>query len=405
MKKLFTLLSLSFSLSPSLVKADYWTQKADYPGAGHSRPYFFSINQKGYAGCGTDQNSVSDFWEYDPSSNAWIAKTPFPGGNAHSGTSFSIANKGYAGMGWIQNTVSEHFWEYDPAINAWSQIADYQGGGRQCSFSFVIGNKGYVGTGFNTSVQETNDFYEYDPANNLWTQKADFAGGPRVIGTAFSIDAFGYAGGGQNNSVFQNDFYKYDPASDSWSPIVSYPGDGAVDMPAFSIANYGYAGLGQFYPPANTVFDDFWQYNPATNQWNQKTSYLGSARDETAYFSIGSKGYIGLGGLNGPISNIFYFDFWEYTPDSTTAIEEFQVSGFGFQVSPNPAKDFITISSTLGVKEKTTVTITDVRGRKVYETKFLSSDFRLPTSDFQKGIYLVTLDNGKQKAVKKFVKE
>jgi len=414
MKKLLTVLSLSFSLS--LTKADYWTQKANYPGLGHSRPYFFSINQKGYIGCG-DGPTSSDFWEYDQATNSWTARATFAGGNAHSGTSFSIADKGYAGLGWIQNIMSRSFWEYNPASDSWTQVADFPGGKRQVAISFVIGNKAYVGTGYDSIIQTTNDFYEYDPANNAWTQKSNFPGMPRYVGVGFSIGSFGYAGGGVDNSTTSlKDFYKYDPVMDAWSPIAVYPGAASPDMAAFSIGSFGYTGTGQIYPPANTVTNEFWQYDPAINQWNQKTNFQGLSRDETAYFSIDNKGYIGAGGVNG---NNYYADFWEYTPDSTTSIEEFPSASVGqFSISPNPAKDYIVINyppnSYSDEKEKINLVITDAKGKKVLTSVFRprSSDLRLPVSSFKKGIYfveLITLPTGEgrggTKAIRKFIKE
>jgi hypothetical protein len=102
-----------------------------------------------------------------------------------------------------------------------------------------------------------------------------------------------------------------------------------------------------------------------------------------------------------------YSDFWEYTPDSAcaTGIEKLTNDNLDFTISPNPAKDFIVINYPLTGKEKVEITVTDVAGKKVYETRLLTSDFRLPTSDFTKGIYLVEVNNGKQKGVKKFLKE
>ncbi|MEP7168700.1 MAG: T9SS type A sorting domain-containing protein, partial [Bacteroidota bacterium] len=362
----------------------------------------------GYVGCGYNGVPSSDFWEYDPLTNIWTAKAIFAGGIAHSGTSFAISNKGYAGLGWLQNNIlTAGFWEYDPFTNGWTQIADYPGGKRQGAFSFVIGNKGYVGTGNDSTFKVTADFYEYDPSNNLWTQKSNMGGVSRSLAIGFGIGFYGYAGAGYdsaNNSL--KDFYKYDAVSDSWSPISLYPGMASVDMAAFSIASYGYVGIGQIYPPANTVFNDFWQYNPVLNQWIQKTSFSGLARDEAAFFSIATKGYIGSGGLNGPITNVYYSDFWEFTPDSTTSIEELPASNFQFTISPNPAKDYIVISAEFRAKENIELTITDADGKKVYETQLQTKtlNFKLQTLNFSNGIYFVELTNGKQKAVKKFLK-
>ena len=393
MKKLLTLLSLSLSLS--VVKADYWTQKANFPGSGRQVSTGFAVNNKGYVSCGLGPSGyLHDLWEYDPATNIWTQKADLPATVRFGATGFSINNKGYVGTGGYSGTYFNDFWEYDPAADLWTQKADFGGLPRQRGAGFSIGTKGYIGCGESPFF---NDFWEWDQASNIWTQKSSLSIA-RVAPVGFAVNGKGYISTGYGAAPL-NDLWEYDPVTDAWTQKSSLPAPGRIDASAFSICEKGYLGTGGEAP----FYDDFWQYDPVLNQWIQKTDVPGGLRDDCAAFSIGTKGYIGLGQLLG---STYMLDFWEYTPDSAcaTGTEELQVSDFGFQVSPNPAKDFIVISYP-SVKEKITVTISDVEGKKVYETKLLSSDFRLPTSVFQKGIYFVTLDNGKQKAVKKFMKE
>src|SRR6185295_18974840 len=92
-----------FIFSSVFAKADFWTQKASFPGNNRDFPFSFSIGSKGYVGCGQDTNGnvLSDFWEYDPSSNTWAQKADFGGAPRWTATGFSIGNKGYAGLGSI----------------------------------------------------------------------------------------------------------------------------------------------------------------------------------------------------------------------------------------------------------------------------------------------------------------
>ena len=67
-----------------------------------------------------------------------------------------------------------------------------------------------------------------------------------------------------------------------------------------------------------TSYNDFWEYDPATDTWTQKADFEGVGRGFAVGFSIGSNGYIGtglLGNLNygGPSSK----DFWEYDPGNS----------------------------------------------------------------------------------------
>ncbi len=145
-------------------------------------------------------------------------------------------------------------------------------------------------------------------ASEAWSKKADFSGGDRELGIGFSIGSYGYAGCGRNPAEM-NDFWQYDPVSDSWAQVASYPGSGRYGMVGFSIGNFGYAGTGWIgIGGGANQFRDFWQYDPGSNSWLQKADFGGSGRYSAVGFSIGSKGYVGLG--YSPIKN----DFWEYDP-------------------------------------------------------------------------------------------
>ncbi|MEP7170508.1 MAG: T9SS type A sorting domain-containing protein, partial [Bacteroidota bacterium] len=106
-----------------------------------------------------------------------------------------------------------------------------------------------------------------------------------------------------------------------------------------------------------------------------------------------------------------FSDFWEYSPDSTTAVEEFTIYNLQCTIAPNPARDFISINiphdSYPDGKEKISLTITDVQGNIVETDNYpsLQGEIKINIHNFSNGIYFVELNNGKEKAVKKFVKE
>ena len=62
-------------------------------------------------------------------------------------------------------------------------------------------------------------------AQNVWTQKTNFSGAPRYHSVAFAIGNKIYVGTGWNNTSYYNDFYEYDPASDTWTQKANFPGD------------------------------------------------------------------------------------------------------------------------------------------------------------------------------------
>ena len=79
MKKVYLII---FMLSPFIMKADSWTQKANFGGTPRYGAAEFSIGSKGYIGIGSDAypvyHFVNDFWEYDTITNSWSQKANFP---------------------------------------------------------------------------------------------------------------------------------------------------------------------------------------------------------------------------------------------------------------------------------------------------------------------------------------
>ena len=411
MKKLFL---LSFILFSFFARADYWTQKANFGGTQRQAAIGFSIAGAGFIATGRDVSIYkNDVWQYDPAANTWSQKANVGLAGRHAAIAFTINNKGYLGTGYNSAYLND-FWEYDLTSNSWTQKADVGGIGRFAAVGFSLNGKGYVGAGY-VGTTFLKDFWEYDPLLNTWTQKTDVGGLGRLSPIGFSDGSKGYVGIGTDSVFYPNgktDFWEWDPATNVWTQKASFAGSGRTEAFAFYLCPFGYVGTGTTHIATGSV-SDFWKYDIANNIWVPVTGFGAGLREMAASFVIGNKGYVGTGFINDNI-NTYKDDFWEYTPDSAcaTGLDEFEVSGLKFEVAPNPAKDFIVICYSLSAKENIDITITDVQGKKVYQSKLLTSDFRLPTSNFKKGIYfveLVTLSSGEgrggAKAVKKFVKE
>ena len=409
MKKLFILfatylLSLIFYTS----KADTWTQKASFAGSNRVGPFSFSIGNFGYIGCGYDTSwSVSQsFWGYDATSNSWTQKADFAGPPRIYATGFAISGMGYAGTGvspgggWYPD-----FWKYDPVANTWTGIADFGGGPRSEACSFVVNNKAYVGTGTGSVAPYTfNDLWEYDPQTNIWTAKTSLPSQERIRAVGFATGTHGYITCGYLGSNYFTELWQYNPVTDAWAQKANYIGDPRGGAAAFELYNQLYIGTGFCHPLAGAPYPskDLLMYNQTTNLWVQKNSFFGTARYETGFFAVNNKGYIGIG-VN---QNVQYQDFWEYTPDIPTDVNELQASGLEFSVSPNPAKDLLVIETPNANMD---ITIRDVQGRIIYshqpETRNPKSEIIINVSLFPQGIYFVELSDGIEQQVKKFVKE
>ena len=90
--------------------------------------------------------------------------------------------------------------------------------------------------------------------------------------------------------------------------------NGAV---GFSIGNKGYIGLGLVSPTCNDDYkNDFWEYDTLFNSWTQKADFPDGGRIYPVGFSIGDKGYVGTGYKKIGICSSFLYcnDFWQFDP-------------------------------------------------------------------------------------------
>jgi N-acetylneuraminic acid mutarotase len=183
-----------------------------------------------------------------------------------------------------------------------TQKADFPGGVRSIAASFSIGTKVYIGLGSNANDfwgSNAKDFWEWDQATNAWTRKADYPGNSSGAAVSFSIGTKGYIGTGAiyNTSDFTNEFWEYDPATNSWTQKASLPTTpGRASAVGFSIGTKGYIGIGG---------------KPSTGA----ADFGGYIRFGAVGFSIGNKGYIGTGSSD---QGNYTREFWEW--DQTTNV-------------------------------------------------------------------------------------
>ncbi|MFC1732466.1 Kelch repeat-containing protein [candidate division KSB1 bacterium] len=124
------------------------------------------------------------------------------------------------------------------------------------------------------------------------TQKADFGGQTRDHAFAFSINGKGYIGAGLDGSTTKKDFWEYDPATNNWTQKADFPGDARRAATGFAIGNYGYLGLGW---DGTNYFVDFYEYSPGNNSWIQIANFGGAGIARPVGFELNGKGYAGTG--------------------------------------------------------------------------------------------------------------
>jgi len=207
-----------------------------------------------------------------------------------SSASYSTTTDATLTIGGVSDTFS-----VTTVVNLWTQRADFGETGRYAAVGFSIGGKGYIGTGYD-AMGDTKDFWEYDPVANTWTQRADFMGRARHSAVGFAIGGKGYIGTERGMMVYIRKTFGSTilwPTPGHRRPISGGRHDG---MPSLLHREQGLHRTGEYYDGSSYHnVKDFWEYDPVANTWTQKADFGGTTRQRAVGFSIGGKGYIGLG--------------------------------------------------------------------------------------------------------------
>lgn len=205
------------------------------------------------------------------------------------------------------------------AVNAqWSPVASYGEGPAFSLGSFVVDNTAYT-LGGNFSLKTV---YKYEASSDEWTLVGDIPGGAnRASPIAFSIKGIGYVGCGAEKLVTStSSFYAYDPAKNEWNQKSDFGGTYRFSAFSATANDKGYVIGG------STSFgedvDEVWEYKPFTDQWIQKDSRFPAGKLYwPAGFVINNEIYVGTGAVN----SVGYNDFYRYTPatDTWTKLEDF----------------------------------------------------------------------------------
>lgn len=205
-------------------------------------------------------------------------------------------------------------------VGNWVELSQFEGAKRTdaVAAAVTIGDEefGFVGLGYNSNLNSDErwltDFWKYSAINNQWTPiTPKFPAIGRNSAVAFSADGKLYVGCGFNSTTntYYKDFYEYDPATDQWTQIADFPGAGRSGAVAFTINNIGYVGMGK---DAVGTYKDFYAYNPTTNSWTSQSeinSYGGNKSADGVAFVISNEAYVCTG-----LDNTYNNDFYKYNP-------------------------------------------------------------------------------------------
>lgn len=272
-----------------------WSKKSDFsrPVADSWAELFFSIGNKAYVHKSTRNGStdLAELWMYDPAANTWSQKkelaTEF---NNFDATPFGTADKGYV-------LQYQQLWEYDPTANSWTQKKALP---VALNTTDVIGAFYIESSNRVVAVMRNGEWFVYDPVNDTWARNLN---APFTGTLANTVSTYPRSQGGDTKGYLKilREVWQY--SANEWTKLPDFPG--------VAESNYSF-GLGDDLYLGFSRENNLWVYKADQNKWVRKAGVAGVLRDGPIYFSLGDKGYFGLG-LRLP-EEYFVKDFYEYTP-------------------------------------------------------------------------------------------
>lgn len=339
------LLLFALCLLVNFVLAQTWETMAPLPGGAadaRHHPVTFAIDGFGYLLAGdVNGTTANDFMRYEAATDTWETLPDFPGAARSFSYGTSRGSKAYVGFGGSDGVAFNDMWEYDSVTEEWTQLSDCPCAGRYHPAFIQLDDKIYVGMGNNPF--NLNDWWEYDITNNSWAQKDDLPGPERHHPFYFGIDGIAYVGFGHGNmvdgqlSIF-NDFYKYDPAIEEWTQLNNFPGEARVAGTQFDYNGKGYVLSGDGDDHSFMEEGEFWEYDTFVDEWTQLTSHPGSSRWAPGNFVVDGYVYLMCGESSVQLEN----DMMRFNLDADVSTPT-ELVGADFQIYPNPANDAVSI--------------------------------------------------------------
>ncbi|MCK8496065.1 hypothetical protein M0L20_29635 [Spirosoma sp. RP8] len=189
--------------------------------------------------------------------------------------------------------------------------------------------------------------------NEYWKQITDFPGSPKDGSTpaTMTLNGKAYIGLGSLldfSGVRYDDFWEYDPSTNKWTKKANFPGGNRNKMASFSIGGKGYVGMGS--PDYGTIDKGFWEYNPSTDKWTKMKDFPGERREVSYYFTIANRGYIGIYTIDSDSGKTIN-QLWEYNPSNDSWKQKASLPATA-PYYPNSAQNLVINSSSYLLVDK-----------------------------------------------------
>lgn len=142
-----------------------WTRITNNPLGNRSNAKSFTIDSLIYFGFGHDfSTNKMDVWSYNPMTNTWSQLPAFPGAARMSPLVVVADGKAIVGGGhqYGVGVILSDFYEYDPSTNQWTTLANNLIPRRSFPSYFSLNGSGYVFGGLNPSGGSYSDLWQVD---------------------------------------------------------------------------------------------------------------------------------------------------------------------------------------------------------------------------------------------------
>jgi len=371
--------------------------------------YGFGLDGKGYLVAGTDEvgNVRDDFYQYDPATDSFTQLDDFPGGARGFAIGDTWDGKAYFGFGLTSsNQLRRDLWSFDPATMEWTQLADCPGVPRFHPAMIAHNDKVYVGLGGGNNGN-LKDWWIYDIATDAWSRGPDFPSIARHHPYQFGVGDHVYVGFGHgpnvnNQLVIFNEWYRYDPATEEWDEMATLPAEGRVAGQQFSHNDKGYVLSGEGRDHSAMEEGEFWAYDPVEDEWEAMPSHPGNSRWAPASFVVNDEVYIYNGIVYGfgPALSVeaaykFKLDEGDVMASAPSLINNTQLF-----LSPNPANNFLLMEDHSRSLLTGQFTILDALGRTRMTFDFEGKKV-IGINELENGVYILRAHDGS--AAKQFI--
>lgn len=417
MKKLILFSALLFATTEYTAQVEQeWTERSPYPGAGRHHPVTLVFGQNAYLLTGTTNTRTinNDVFRYNAPADSWTQVNAFPGPARSFAYGDTLNGKGYMGFGLgPNNRFFDDLWEFDPENETWSELASCPCRGRRHPAFIAHQGKIFVGQGDNNVLGNMNDWWEYDIATDSWRELPDLPGPVRHHPFHFAIGDYVYTGmgHGNNNSSGQlqiyRDWYRWDPAEEEWTTMSNFPRQARVAGTQFSNRDKGYVLSGDGSNHGTMATGEFWEYDPATDSWEELPPHPGVSRWAPHSFVVGDTVYFTSGQVrNGNPNAGLYNDVWSFPllTEPPVSVENPVQTAEQFRVYPNPANVEIRFKGGLIDNGPVEIDIFGISGNLVLSTYL--SEARMNVESLSNGIYFIKLQEpGGTIKQSKFIKQ